>query len=75
MGQKIENKPSEHKNGIWVPKSVGSCDISIDREFYTGVGEKKPSEPKNGIWGPKSVWSCDMSIDREFYIDEEIIYF
>jgi hypothetical protein len=32
-GQKGENKPSEPKNGIWGPKSVWSCDISIDREF------------------------------------------
>jgi hypothetical protein len=24
----------EPKNGIWDPKSVWSCDISIDREFY-----------------------------------------
>jgi hypothetical protein len=32
-GQKGENKPSEPKNGIWAPKSVLSCDISIDREF------------------------------------------
>jgi hypothetical protein len=32
--QKGENKPSEPKNGIWAPKSVWSCDISIDREFY-----------------------------------------
>jgi hypothetical protein len=28
-GQKGENKPSEPKNGIWGPKSVWSCDISI----------------------------------------------
>jgi hypothetical protein len=28
-----KNKPSEPKNGIWVPKLVFSCDISIDRKF------------------------------------------
>jgi hypothetical protein len=32
-GQKDENKPSKPKNGNWVPKSVWSCDISIDEEF------------------------------------------
>jgi hypothetical protein len=32
--KKGENKPSEPKNGIWAPKSVWSCDVSIDREFY-----------------------------------------
>jgi hypothetical protein len=32
--RKGENEPSEPKNGIWGPKSVWSCDISIDREFY-----------------------------------------
>jgi hypothetical protein len=33
-GPKGKNLPPEPKNGIWVPKSVRSCDISIDREFY-----------------------------------------
>jgi hypothetical protein len=33
-GQKRKNKPSEPKNGIWAPKSVQSCDISNDPEFY-----------------------------------------
>jgi hypothetical protein len=33
-GQKGENRPREPKNGIWGPKSIWSCDISIDREFY-----------------------------------------
>jgi hypothetical protein len=32
-GQKWENEPAEPKNGIWGPKSVWSCDISIDQEF------------------------------------------
>jgi hypothetical protein len=32
--QKEKDKPCEPNNGIWAPKSVGSCDISIDREFY-----------------------------------------
>jgi hypothetical protein len=31
---KGENKPSEPKKRIWGPKSVWSCDISIDRKFY-----------------------------------------
>jgi hypothetical protein len=38
-GQKGENKPSEPKNGIWAPKLVWSCDISIDRKFC-GDAEK-----------------------------------
>jgi hypothetical protein len=33
-GQKDENRPPGPKNGIWGPKSVWSCDLSIDREFY-----------------------------------------
>jgi hypothetical protein len=33
-GQKGKNKPSEPKNGIYGPKSLWSCDISIDRKFY-----------------------------------------
>jgi hypothetical protein len=33
-GQKGENKLSEPEYEIWAPKSVWSCDISIDREFY-----------------------------------------
>jgi hypothetical protein len=32
-GQKGKNRPLEPKNGIWGPKSVWSCDISIDQEF------------------------------------------
>jgi hypothetical protein len=31
---KGEIRVAEPKNGIWGPKSVWSCDISIDREFY-----------------------------------------
>jgi hypothetical protein len=46
QGSKSKNRPPEPENGIWGPKSVWSCDISIDRK-----GEKKPSEPKNGIRG------------------------
>jgi hypothetical protein len=30
---KVKNWPPEPKNGIWVPKIVWSCDISIDQEF------------------------------------------
>jgi hypothetical protein len=33
-GQKGKNGPPEPKNGIWGPKSVWSCDISIDRKSY-----------------------------------------
>jgi hypothetical protein len=33
-GQKGENRLPELNNGIWGPKSVWSCDISIVREFY-----------------------------------------
>jgi hypothetical protein len=63
-GQKGKNRPPEPKNGIWDPKLVWSCDISIDREFYmeqekyTFGGQKsenRPPQPKNGIWGPKSI--------------------
>jgi hypothetical protein len=38
-GQKCGNEPSEPKNGIWGPKSVWSCDVSIEREFY--IQQKK----------------------------------
>jgi hypothetical protein len=34
VGRKGENRPSEPKNGIWRPKSVWSCDTSVDRKFY-----------------------------------------
>jgi hypothetical protein len=33
-GQKGEIRLPEPNNGIWGPKPVWSCDISIDREFY-----------------------------------------
>jgi hypothetical protein len=33
-GQNGENRPPEPKNRIWGPKSIWSCDISIDQEFY-----------------------------------------
>jgi hypothetical protein len=33
VGQKGKNRLSEPKNGIWGPKSVWSCDMSIDQEF------------------------------------------
>jgi hypothetical protein len=32
-GPKGKNWPTELKKGIWVPKLVWSCDISIDQEF------------------------------------------
>jgi hypothetical protein len=82
--QKDENKLSDPKNGIWAPKSVWSCDVSIDQEFYIEQDkihfwgsncENKPSEPNNGFWAPKSVWSCDISIDRGFYKEEGNKYF
>jgi hypothetical protein len=38
-GQKGGNEPSEAKNGIWGPKSVWSCDMSIDRKFCTVEGK------------------------------------
>jgi hypothetical protein len=62
-GQKGKKRPPEPKNGIWGPKSVWSCDISIDREFYMEhekiffrgqKGKNRPPDPKK-IWGPKSV--------------------
>jgi hypothetical protein len=33
-GQKGQNRPPEPKNGILGPKSVWSCDISNNWEFY-----------------------------------------
>jgi hypothetical protein len=33
LRQKGKNRPPEPKNGIWGPKSVWSCVISIDQEF------------------------------------------
>jgi hypothetical protein len=33
-GRKCKNEPAEPKNGILGPKSVWSCDISIEREFH-----------------------------------------
>jgi hypothetical protein len=33
-GQNGYNRPPEPKTGIWGPKSVWLCDVSIDREFY-----------------------------------------
>jgi hypothetical protein len=83
-GQKGKNKPSEPNNGIWAPKTVRSCHISIDQKFHSdkekvffqGSKDKnKPSEPKNGMWAPKSVWSCDISVDQKFHADEEKVYF
>jgi hypothetical protein len=40
MGQKGKNWPSDPKNGILGPKSVWSCDISIEREFHMKQKEK-----------------------------------
>jgi hypothetical protein len=34
-GQKGENKPSEPTNGIWGPKPIWSCDISIRLGFFS----------------------------------------
>jgi hypothetical protein len=45
-GQKVKNRPPEPKNQIWGPKSVWSCDISIDREFYI-------EQEKIYFWGTK----------------------
>jgi hypothetical protein len=69
-GQKGENKPLEPKNGIWSPKSVWSCDISIDREFYM-------EHEKIYFWGSKRQKKAFraqnqyglVSIDREFYME------
>jgi hypothetical protein len=38
-GQKGESKPSEPKNGIWSPKFVWWCDISIDWKSF--IDEEK----------------------------------
>jgi hypothetical protein len=34
LGVKKEKIGLEDRNGIWSPKSVWSCDMSIDLEFY-----------------------------------------
>jgi hypothetical protein len=34
--KKGKNKPLEPKIGIWAPKLVWPCDISIDRKFHGG---------------------------------------
>jgi hypothetical protein len=61
--QKGENRLPEPKNGICGPKSVWSCDISINREFYVKQekiyfwgkkGKHKPPEPKNGTQAPQN---------------------
>jgi hypothetical protein len=45
-GQKGKKTPPEPKNGIWRPKSVWSCDMSIDQEFYM-------EHEKIYFWGSK----------------------
>jgi hypothetical protein len=76
-GQKGANRPPEPKNGIWSPKSIWSCDISIEQEFYMeqekrtfGVKKAKigPGAQKRNL-GSKIIWLCDISIDREFYME------
>jgi hypothetical protein len=37
----VKIKPLESKNGNWAPKSVWSCDISNDREFYMKQEKKQ----------------------------------
>jgi hypothetical protein len=45
-GQKDQNRPPEPKNGIWGSKSIWSCDISIDKQFYM-------EQEKIYFWGSK----------------------
>jgi hypothetical protein len=61
-GRKCENEPAEPKNGIWGPKSVFSCGISIDREFnmehekiYFWGSKRQKLAPRVQKWnlGPK----------------------
>jgi hypothetical protein len=49
--QKDGKNPSDLKIGIWGPKSVLSCDTSIDWEFYM-------EQEKIYLWGQK----CEISL-------------
>jgi hypothetical protein len=40
-GPKGKNYPPEPKNGIWVPKLVWSCDISISIDQEFNIDEEK----------------------------------
>jgi hypothetical protein len=57
-GQKGKNRPSEPKHGIWGPKSVWSCDISIEREFYM--------QQKNILWRVNKTKICLYGPKKEF---------
>jgi hypothetical protein len=57
-GQKAKNKPSEPKNGNWGPKSVWSCDLSIDWKFYM--------EQEKNTFGVKKVKISLQSPKTEF---------
>jgi hypothetical protein len=46
-GQNGKNRSPEPKNGSWGPKSIWSCDISIDREFHM-------EQEKIYFWGSKT---------------------
>jgi hypothetical protein len=78
-GHKSENRTPEPKNGIWVPKSVWSCETFIDQKFnmneenifFLGSKSRKQehSAHKRNL-GPKIKL---VSIDQDFNIDEENI--
>jgi hypothetical protein len=59
LGTKRQIKrPPELKNGIWGPKSVWSCDISIERKFCM--------QQKNKLWGVKKAKISIQSLKTEF---------
>jgi hypothetical protein len=66
-GRKCENKPAEPKNGICGPKSVWSCDISIDREFNM-EHEKITLRAKIGPQSPKTEFGAQNQYGRVIYL-------
>jgi hypothetical protein len=65
-GRKGENEPSDLQNGIWGPKSVWPCDISIDREFY--IQQQKiyfgVNKAKISLQSPKMEFGAQNQYDR-----------
>jgi hypothetical protein len=58
-GQKGKNRLPEPKNGIWGPKPVWSCDISIVQELYI-------TQEKICFWGVKNAKITLQSPKTEF---------
>jgi hypothetical protein len=70
--QKGENKPSGcfkvSEHGVWAPKSVWSCDISIDLKFYMNQDFKI----KYSFNGQKGENKPNPNMDRRPIIYENI---